>query len=76
MSRPLLPTARVLGVAFETATPFETPGWMKEIVEWFNQSVQEENHHPLILIGIFIVVFLAIHPVSGCEILELSRMGG
>lgn len=56
------PDGKRLGVVFETATPFETPGWMKEIVEWFNQSVQEENHHPLILIGIFIVVFLAIHP--------------
>ena len=51
-----------LGVVFETATPFETPGWMREVVEWFNQSVSEETHHPLILIGIFIVVFLAIHP--------------
>ena len=35
---------------------------MKDIVDWFNRSVQEESHHPLILIGIFIVVFLAIHP--------------
>jgi Fic family protein len=49
-------------VVFETATPFETPGWMKELVDWYNQSVREETHHPLILIAIFIVVFLAIHP--------------
>jgi Fic family protein len=56
------PDGKSLGVVFETATPFETPGWMKEIVDWFNQSVQEENHHPLILVGIFIVIFLAIHP--------------
>jgi Fic family protein len=56
------PDGKSLGVVFETATPFETPGWMKEIVDWFNQSVQEESHHPLILVGIFIVVFLAIHP--------------
>jgi Fic family protein len=35
---------------------------MKEIVDWYNQSVHEETHHPLILIGLFIVVFLAIHP--------------
>ena len=56
------PDGKSLGVVFETATPFETPGWMKDLVEWFNQSVHEENHHPLILIGIFIVVFLAIHP--------------
>lgn len=51
-----------LGVVFETATPFETPGWMKAIVDWYNQSIHEETQHPLILIGIFIVVFLAIHP--------------
>jgi Fic family protein len=51
-----------LGIVFETATPFETSGWMKELVGWFNESIQEETHHPLILIGIFIVVLLAIHP--------------
>ncbi|MCK6418278.1 MAG: Fic family protein [Alphaproteobacteria bacterium] len=56
------PDGKSLGVVFETATPFETPLWMKEIVDWYNASVQEETHHPLILIGIFIVVFLAIHP--------------
>ena len=50
-----------LGVVFEAATRFEKPGWMKDIVDWFNRSVEEESHHPLILIGIFIVVFLAIH---------------
>ena len=51
-----------LGVVFETATPFETSGWMKELVEWFNRSIEEEAQHPLIPIGIFIVIFLAIHP--------------
>jgi Fic family protein len=56
------PDGKSLGVVFETATPFETPAWMKESVDWFNQSVSEERHHPLILIGIFVVVFLAIHP--------------
>jgi len=33
---------------------------MKDLVDWFNRSVEEESNHPLILIGIFIVVFLAI----------------
>jgi Fic family protein len=56
------PEGKSLGIVFETATPFETPLWMKELVDWFNQSVAEETQHPLILIGIFIVVFLAIHP--------------
>ena len=56
------PDGKSIGVVFETATPFETPGWMREIVDWFNRSAQEETQHPLILIGIFIVAFLAIHP--------------
>jgi Fic family protein len=56
------PDGKSLGVVFETATSFETPGWMQDLVEWFNRSTQEETHHPLILIGIFVVVFLAIHP--------------
>jgi Fic family protein len=56
------PDGKSLGVVFETATPFETPGWMRDLVDWFNRSVGEEAQHPLILIGIFIVVFLAIHP--------------
>jgi Fic family protein len=56
------PDGKSMGVVFETATPFETPGWMRDLVEWFNASFQEERDHPLILIGIFVVVFLAIHP--------------
>jgi Fic family protein len=62
-----------LGVVFETTTPFETPGWMKDLVDWFNRSVEEESHHPLILIGIFLVVFLAIHPFKDGNG-RLSRM--
>jgi Fic family protein len=56
------PDSKSLGVVFETATPFETSGWMRELVDWFNRSIEEESQHPLILIGIFIVIFLAIHP--------------
>jgi Fic family protein len=56
------PDGESLGVVFETATPFETPGWMRDLVGWFNRSIEEESHHPLVLIGIFVVVFLAIHP--------------
>src|SRR5476651_2347407 len=35
---------------------------MEGLVGRVNRSVQEETQHPLILIGIFIAVFLAIHP--------------
>ena len=50
-----------VGVVFETASPFETPPLMAELVEWFDRTRKGELH-PLIAIGIFVVVFLAIHP--------------
>src|SRR5574344_487839 len=51
-----------LGVVFETATPFETPLRMQKLVEWTNKNLSDKFYHPLIVIGIFIVNFLAIHP--------------
>jgi len=51
-----------LGVIFQTATPFETPFMMRDLIEWYNSCISEEQQHPLLLIAIFIVVFLAIHP--------------
>lgn len=50
------------GIIFETATPFETPRKMKELVEWFDRETTVNRHHKLILTAIFIVNFLAIHP--------------
>lgn len=51
-----------VGIVFETATPFETPGLMTELVCWFNETIQQRSLHPLIAIGVFVVVFLEIHP--------------
>jgi Fic family protein len=51
-----------IGVVFQTATPFETPIMMKELVEWYNEQANEETQHPLLLVAVFVVVFLAIHP--------------
>lgn len=51
-----------LGVIFETATPFETPRLMDELVQWTGDTLEASNHHPLPVIAIFIVRFLAIHP--------------
>lgn len=53
---------REIGVVFETAAPFETPQAMEELVAWTNKAIAEEAHHPLLIIAVFIVVFLAIHP--------------
>ncbi|MDA3916284.1 MAG: DUF977 family protein [Deltaproteobacteria bacterium] len=51
-----------IGVIFETATPFETPNLMKDLLQWVNIAFKTRSHHPLILIATFIVRFLAIHP--------------
>nr|WP_255692574.1 Fic family protein [Luteimonas sp. XNQY3] len=53
---------RPLGVVFETATPFDTPRLMAELVAWFNEARSSGRLHPLLLIGIWVVVFLEIHP--------------
>src|SRR3990167_800168 len=55
------PSGEFLGVVFETATPFETPFKIAELVEWTNQEFDKKEIHPLIIIAIFIVDFLAIH---------------
>ncbi|MGO4563024.1 Fic family protein [Rhizobiales bacterium 3FA27D7] len=49
-----------LGVVFETATPFDTPQRMAELVAWTGD--EDGALHPLLVIAIFVVVFLEIHP--------------
>jgi Fic family protein len=51
-----------IGIVFETATPFDTPRLMTELVTWFAEATVEKRLHPLLVITIFTVVFLAIHP--------------
>lgn len=51
-----------LGVVFATASPFDTPALMTELITWFNAERAAARLHPLLLIGIWIVVFLEIHP--------------
>jgi Fic family protein len=53
---------KALGVVFETATPFDTPRLMTELVTWFSAERATARLHPLLLIGIWVVVFLEIHP--------------
>jgi Fic family protein len=56
------PRGESLGTVFETATPFETPQAMQELVNWTQTTLGDAALHPLLVIGIFVVVFLAIHP--------------
>lgn len=53
-----------LGVIFETGTPFDTPRMMQELVVWTKEMLDDGILHPLVTIGVFVVVFLAIHPLQ------------
>ena len=53
-----------IGSIFETATPFDTPHLMTELVDWTNRNLTDGYLHPIVVIGVFIVHFLAIHPFT------------
>ncbi len=55
-------TGKMVGIIFETATPFDTPRRMTELVQWLNETHELNRLHPLLTIAVFIVVFLEIHP--------------
>ena len=51
-----------IGIVFETASPFDTPRRMEELIAWLNEARTERVLHPLLIVAIFVVVFLEIHP--------------
>lgn len=51
-----------IGIVFETATPFDTPRLMAELLEWIATQRVSNHLHPLLVIAITVVVFLEIHP--------------
>jgi len=57
-------TGESIGVLFDTTSAYLTPKEMQELVEWTKQAVGEKKHHPLLIIGNFIVEFLSIHPFT------------
>jgi Fic family protein len=53
---------KMIGIVFETATPFDTPRRMTELVTWLTDARELKRLHPLLIVAVFIVVFLEIHP--------------
>ena len=47
---------------FQTASPFDTPRLMTELLTWVNQERETARLHPLLIIALCVVVFLEIHP--------------
>ena len=56
------PDGEEIGVVFATSSPFDTPSEMEALVGWVQKAIREEAFHPLLIVAIFIVKFLAIHP--------------
>jgi Fic family protein len=55
-------TGKQSGIVFETATPFDTPRLMTEVLDWVREGMERQQLHPLLVTAIFIVIFLEIHP--------------
>ncbi len=51
-----------IGVLFDTTPAYLTPKEMQELVEWTQEALAEKKHHPLLIVGNFLVEFLQIHP--------------
>ncbi len=51
-----------IGVVFATATPFNTPRLMAELQHWLQEERGSERLHPLLVVALWVVVFLEIHP--------------
>ncbi len=56
------PDGNMIGVVFETASPFDTPRRMQELVAWLKGANELRRLHPLLIIAVFVVTFLEIHP--------------
>jgi Fic family protein len=55
-------SGKQIGIVFETASPFDTPRLMQELLAWLTEENELQRLHPLLVIAIFNVVFLEIHP--------------
>ena len=53
---------KMVGVVFETASPFDTPSRMSELVAWLREAREIGRLHPLLIVSVFTVTFLEIHP--------------
>lgn len=51
-----------VGVLFDTTPAYLTPTCMQELIEWTQEALEGKTYHPLLVIGVFIVQFLQIHP--------------
>lgn len=53
---------RSIGVILAATSPFDTPREMRELLEWYEAETRARVLHPLLIVAVVVVVFLAIHP--------------
>lgn len=53
---------RQIAVVFETASPFDTPRRMEALITWLDRARADRLLHPFLVVAVFVVVFLEIHP--------------
>jgi Fic family protein len=53
---------QVVSVLFNTTPPYLTAKQMGELIDWTSAALDQQTHHPLLVIGTFIVEFLKIRP--------------
>lgn len=53
-----------LGIVFKTTSPFDTPNKMQELIYQTRETLADKSYHPLLVVAIFVVEFLTIHPFS------------
>lgn len=51
-----------IGIVFQTASPFDTPRLMTELMTWVQSERESRRLHPLLIVSVFVVVFLEVHP--------------
>ena len=51
-----------IGIVFQTASPFDTPRLMSELVAWVEEQRATGHLHPLLIIALAVIVLLEIHP--------------
>lgn len=55
-------SGNVRGVIFDTTPAYLTPKFSQELTQWAQTAIQAKENHPLVVISVFIVSFLQIHP--------------
>lgn len=53
---------KIIGIVFDPTPAYLTPKEMQELAEWTMAAFRENKFHPLLVLGVFLVEFLKIHP--------------